>query len=653
MEDNLFIKTTKERKRKNWKKIAVIVFVIVVFIVSASVVIGVSGFYNHMRAAEIYFSSAKEEAGKFNFEQAQEDVIKMSAEIEAAKNDLKYAKLAFITPYLGPQLRAADHMATVAIDSAQAVDSLLSAAVKIKKAIADIPALEDSNNGEIDLEEIADNNRVYFLQALASSADNFITAKAELDLAANELEKVKNINGINGNIEILINSVDKYLQSTIKTIDFLIPISQTLADLSGINEPKQWLVLFLNNTELRPGGGFIGVYGILQVENGQIKDFYTDDSYLSVDEPAIEANYQMEPPGPLKKYLGVNNWYFRDANWSPDFAESAQNSVELYQQELRAVGKPAPDIVGVIGITPDLVEDILDLVGPVNIRGIEFDSENVTELLEYYVEYGFEDLGLSRSERKVTVGELAETVLGKLADLPFSQWSALLSVLQNNIAQKHIMIYALDSEVENIFVEQGWGARIETPAEGGDALMLVDANLGALKTDHAMERKIDYKISKKNGKYYATATITYQHNGESDWRTSRYQTYARWYAPMGSYLVSASFAGQEVDLSSFDYNSDLGMAVFGHYFTVSIGQTAQLVLTYELPDNISQSVLAGYYNLNIYKQPGTDNYPLTLNLDFDKRITAAYPSEERENYGDDIYVWRGEIDRDSRVQISF
>src|SRR3990167_7266730 len=38
---------------------------------------------------------------------------------------------------------------------------------------------------------------------------------------------------------------------------------------------------------------------------------------------------------PIKKYLGVDNWYFRDSNWSPDFVEgvrSEEHTSELQSQ---------------------------------------------------------------------------------------------------------------------------------------------------------------------------------------------------------------------------------------------------------------------------------------------------------------------------------
>jgi len=48
---------------------------------------------------------------------------------------------------------------------------------------------------------------------------------------------------------------------------------------AGLDDQKQWMLLFLNNTELRPGGGFMGVYGLMQVSEGSIEQIYIDDTY--------------------------------------------------------------------------------------------------------------------------------------------------------------------------------------------------------------------------------------------------------------------------------------------------------------------------------------------------------------------------------------
>ncbi len=42
-------------------------------------------------------------------------------------------------------------------------------------------------------------------------------------------------------------------------------------------EEKTFMLLFQNNMELRPGGGYIGSFGILKMQDGQVKELATHD----------------------------------------------------------------------------------------------------------------------------------------------------------------------------------------------------------------------------------------------------------------------------------------------------------------------------------------------------------------------------------------
>ena len=50
-------------------------------------------------------------------------------------------------------------------------------------------------------------------------------------------------------------------------------------DLVGREGKKTYLVLLQNNTELRPGGGFIGNYAVIEFENGKFQNVSVDDIY--------------------------------------------------------------------------------------------------------------------------------------------------------------------------------------------------------------------------------------------------------------------------------------------------------------------------------------------------------------------------------------
>ena len=127
------------------------------------------------------------------------------------------------------------------------------------------------------------------------------------------------------------------------------------------------------------------------------------------------------------------------------------------------------------------------------------------------------------------------------------------------------MVYSTDKDIESIIGKNDWSGEVKRP--DGDFLMWVDANLAALKTDHAMVRKLNYSFAPTDdGQYLATASMTYTHNGGFDWRTTRYRTYARIYVPQGSKLVSSegSINWSDTDKpGEIDSGVELGKHWFG------------------------------------------------------------------------------------------
>ena len=416
----------------------------------------------------------------------------------------------------------------------------------------------------------------------------------------------------------------------------------------GYPEPQTYLFLLLNNTELRPGGGFIGTYGIVELADGGIESFMTDDIY-ALDGPA-EAFLDETPPEPLKTYLRADRWFMRDANWSPDYAVSSMNVERFYHLERG----PVADIDGIIGITPTVIERLLDVTGPITIEDTTFTSENVTDELEYQVEKGFVLEGIPLAQRKEVVGQLGEILVDRLLSLPLSELSTLFGIAETAIEEKHLLTYFKDPALQNVAEARDWAGRL--PSVPGDELLVVDANLASLKTDPVVDRTIRYSIKPDEGGFRARAEITYRNRGTFNWKTTRYRTYTRFYVPLGSEFIGGEGAMRDDKLNdparragTFDVSEELGRTVFGGFISIEPGETRTLTVEYRLPERIGDSVRQNVYTLDVHKQLGTLGHALTLDLDFDKNVGSAVPPEEPGRWGNDRY----EIDTDLRVDRRF
>lgn len=423
-------------------------------------------------------------------------------------------------------------------------------------------------------------------------------------------------------------------------------------DALGFNGTRNYLLLFLNNTEMRPGGGFIGVYALLQLDKGT-PHLLKVEGTEGFDNNA-KTDFASVPPAPLTKYLEVKRWYFRDSNWSPDFASSSQKSIELFLKQGSVASLDKID--GVIGFTPTVMEELLKISGPIKIDNEEFTAQNFTEKLEYEVEYGYAKKGQEFKDRKAIIGKMATQLLSQLKFEVIKDWPKYYGVAQKMLEQKQIVIYSTNEIEETFLAARGYGGTMRKT--NSDYLLWADANLGSLKTDAAINRELSYEIvpTTSTDKFLATAKMKFMHTGHFDWRTSRYRDYARIFVPTGSQLVAS--AGQmDMEKSTkpgkVDSGIENGYQWFGAFINIEPGKTGELSFSYYLPENIVNSIKNNEYNLSVQKQIGTPATKLTLGLDFGKNLVAAWPGEGVAKHGDTRYDVVADLaqDRDFKVKL--
>ncbi|MBI5023072.1 MAG: DUF4012 domain-containing protein [Candidatus Magasanikbacteria bacterium] len=387
----------------------------------------------------------------------------------------------------------------------------------------------------------------------------------------------------------------------------------------GYDKPRTYLVLFLNNAEIRPGGGFIGSYAVVKLDKGKLASFESSGSE-NLDWAAPD-DFKVEPPEALKKYLYLKNWYFRDANWSPDFRESSRAALWFYRFEGGADGSK---IDGVIGLTPRLVEELVKITGPVTVDGKVFNTENIINELQYQVEVGFLKNGKPRAKRKELVERLGRELLIKIADLSPWKWAGIYSMAQKMFKEKQLIIWSADEAMETALIKQGWAG--EMKQVDSDFLMIVDANMAALKTDQEVERSIHYEIIPDGARLKVRVTVLYNHHGEFDWKTTRYRSYTRVYVPLGSELISSNGfiendkirSKGKIESVQAKVSEEMGKTVFGGFIAIEPGEKGALTLEYYLPEKITQQATAGLYTLFVQKQLGSIAPKLTVDADFGK-----------------------------------
>ncbi|OGH60529.1 MAG: hypothetical protein A2848_02795 [Candidatus Magasanikbacteria bacterium RIFCSPHIGHO2_01_FULL_50_8] len=402
-------------------------------------------------------------------------------------------------------------------------------------------------------------------------------------------------------------------KSTTESSSFAAATAGVIPTLLGFDSPRTILLLFLNNTEIRPGGGFIGSYGVVTLDRGVVTSLFTDGTE-NLDR-GTPATYVIEPPQPIKNYL-ISRWFFRDANWSPDFAESSKKALEFYAAE---GGQDAAKITTVIGVTPDVVETLLTYTGPITARGKTFTAENITDLLEHTVEIDFLQKGIKKEERKDVIGDIADEIVRRTTHLSPTKWPKILRDFDRLIAERHLIVFDRDPKIAAQLDEIGWSGRMH--AGTPDKFMFVDANLAALKTDRVMRRSVTHEIFRDaaTNEWRARVSLTYKNTGSFDWRTTRYNTYTRFYFPAGTRFIygdgsQKSFKNPEP--APWDVGEELGHTSIGSFFVIEPGTSETVTVTVALAPHVVAAIEQGKYGLYVQKQLGTHGFELTTQHNF-------------------------------------
>ncbi|MCK5080683.1 MAG: DUF4012 domain-containing protein [Candidatus Moranbacteria bacterium] len=357
--------------------------------------------------------------------------------------------------------------------------------------------------------------------------------------------------------------------------------------ISETEEVQTFLILLQNNLELRPGGGFIGSFGILKIENGKVIEIDIHDTNVFDD----RISTGITPPYPMPETLNIKNWEMRDSNWSPDFPENAKKASYLYK--LQGGGE---EFDGVAAVSTEILSSFLETVGPVEIEGFpgEYNSGNAIVKLEYQVEKGYKEQDIEKGQRKYIMKYLAKNILDKAQALGIGEKKELLLKLEEHLDQKDIMLNFFNPIIQEEIVKLNWDGEVEQNIPS-DYLMIVDANLAAYKTDLYMVRSFKYQVDFSGVEPIAKLDLTYTNTARAkDWMTNDYQSYLRVYVPREGWLLNSS------STRPIKFGEEFDKKYFGTLVQIPINQSRTFHFEYRLPERITFE----NYSLMIQKQSG-------------------------------------------------
>ncbi len=313
--------------------------------------------------------------------------------------------------------------------------------------------------------------------------------------------------------------------------------------LLGVGQQRRFLVQTMDSAELRPGGGFTGQYGVLQIQDGRLAPFSLQD-VTELDYAGNGSELNRQAPPEYRSWMNFGYFGLRDSNLSGDYPTTARLSMQIFQDE---GGGP---VDGDISFTPAFISHILDVVGPIRVAEYNetITSTNLADKLHYY-QQNPQAIAIQRQKsgtnnaatRKTFTNLLGKLLLDKVRHLTVQQLMRIVQYAIEDLQSRDLEIYFTNPLAEAWLVGHGYGGGTDTFSKQ-DGFMVVQANISVSKASqyvHTTEQ--DYVVLDPQGgaTHNLTITLDYQQTGPV-YGYDTYADYMRVYAPADAQFLGGS-----------------------------------------------------------------------------------------------------------------
>lgn len=574
-----------------------LLLIFIILIVVSGVFAAITGFFAQKGIKNLKLASAA--AKNQDLDGAKKALLAAKGDFQAARTSfLIFTPVRFI-PVIGWYVSDVKNGLDVAV-------SALDAGRKFADAVtpyADILGLKGDGTflGGTAQERLA--NAVGALSKITPQIDDIGKSLTETRNSIDKIKSWRYPNFLPGKPKDKIEAAQKAINEIESLIVNAKPFLSVLPDMMGQEKERKYLILFQNDKELRPTGGFITAYAIFRVNRGVITSEGSDDIYR-LDDQLLK---KVPAPQPIIKYLpNVPTLNLRDSNLSPDFKSSMRTFESLYQST-----NAKKDIDGIFALDTDFVLKLMEVLGPIEAYGTKFTTEKVDvcdcpQIIYELERYADQPVAYEKGSRKDIIGVLMQQMMSQAFNAPKSSWPKLLEAGISSLRDKHLLLYFYDQANQEAVEKINFAGRLYQ--WDGDYLHINETNFAGAKSNLYIQQKVKQKITRdKDGNLNKLLTVEYKYPRRGDncslerqgglCLAGIYRDWIRIYVPEGSKLVKSSGTDQTMATTT-----DLGKTVFEGFFELRPEGALKIEVEYTVPVKADQQ-----YKLLIQKQPGTDN----------------------------------------------
>ncbi len=603
------VDSSSQKKRIDFKKIlkskkmvaALVILIAIVLFSVFGIFLPATRVYN---SAKVTYADAQSVAWAIkqqNVALASDQLVKTKTDLTKTQNDLHAMGYLKFIPIANWYYNDADHLVSAGFHGLNAATLL----VESIEPYADILGLKGQGSFVGGTAQQRIETAVKTIGKITPKIDDISN---ELAKARVEIDKVDANHypaiGVGKKARSSIDTLKSMTDQSVTLITSAKPLIKILAEVLGEPNEKKYLVLFQNDKELRPTGGFITAYSIFRLDSGVVHVDRSSDIY------ELDATVPNKPvaPAPILKYFPtVPRFNLRDNNLSPDFKVSMDSFYKMYQT---AGGSTKID--GIIAVDTHALVTAMNILGDITAAGTTFTTKidprcNCPQVIYQLEVIADQPVQIIKQDRKGVIGDLMYAIMNKaFSSSPKLYWGPLFQAMISEMNEKHILYYMNNAQAQAGFEGLNSAGRI-VPFEG-DYLHINEANFGGAKSNMFVTEAVtqDYNLQ-SDGSIVKTVTIDYKNpHPPSDCNLERgnlclnavLRDWVRIYVPKGSQLISNQ--GSEVKMTTYE---DLGKTVFDGFLTIRPQGVAKLTVSYKLPFKLAANSLLP---LLVQKQPGTD-----------------------------------------------
>ncbi len=421
------------------------------------------------------------------------------------------------------------------------------------------------------------------IQELITDTQTYLTQVVNNELGNRELA-----NKIIEHLEKINNKLNKIDIKELNEVQLIAKDSLVIAK-KLLQTNQSYIVILQNSDELRATGGFLGSFFILKTQDGQVAPLEIQDIYV----PDGQFSGFLEAPPGLNEYLSSGKGLrLPDANWWPNFADSAEQILYFFETVTKEKYQ------GVIALNLNIVEQLLELTGEIYLPDYNtyINRDNFAQIARADRSEFFP----GSQEKANFLNHFFNIFKLQLIQVAQQNPKAIFALGKKFVTEKDLQIYSRDIEINNVLQKRNMTGEMDNQQKL--YFFLVESNVGINKANRLVNRAVSIKIGEDQEKII----INFQNNNQFP-----YVNYQRLYVNPATKLINVFIDGKQVNtIDQKTFNTKEGNQFKEIGFLTSVLAKSQSQIEINLNSFLS---LESKKNIFIQKQAGLANVPYTVN----------------------------------------